>query len=59
MLPSASDPLAGNQYIAVAELLAGRDGRNDKIVLGAALTPAAIQAYLKDEIQVGSALSVC
>jgi hypothetical protein len=46
------DPLAGQQYIAAAELQAGRDGRNDRVVLGAALTTAAIQAYLKDEIQV-------
>uniref|UniRef100_A0A383V6U4 ATP-dependent helicase HrpB n=1 Tax=Tetradesmus obliquus TaxID=3088 RepID=A0A383V6U4_TETOB len=50
-LPSAGDPLAGQQYIAAAELQAGRDGRNDRVVLGAALTQAAIQAYLKDEIQ--------
>lgn len=51
-LPSAGDPLAGQQYIAAAELQAGRDGRNDRVVLGAALAQAAIQAYLKDEIQV-------
>ncbi|KAF6265234.1 ATP-dependent helicase HrpB [Scenedesmus sp. NREL 46B-D3] len=50
-LPSAGDPLAGQQYIAAAELQAGRDGRNDRVVLGASLTQAAIQAYLRDEIQ--------
>jgi hypothetical protein len=52
MLPSSDDPLAGQQYIAAAELQAGRDGRNDRVMLGAALTQAAIQAYLKDEVQV-------
>jgi hypothetical protein len=52
VLPSSSDPLSTCQYIAVAELLVGRDGRNDRVVLGAALTPAAIQAYLQDEIRV-------
>lgn len=49
-LPSASDPLASQQYIAVAELLTGRDGCNDRITVGAGLPPAAINTYLPDEV---------
>jgi hypothetical protein len=49
-LPSQSDPLSSQQYIAVAELQAGRDGRNDRITLGAGLPAFAIDKYLSDEV---------
>jgi hypothetical protein len=49
-LPSASDPLAGQRYVAVAELQAGRDGRNDAITLGAGLPSSAIDTFLADEV---------
>lgn len=42
VLPSAGDPLSSQQYIAVAELQAGRGGSNDRITLGAGLPAAAI-----------------
>lgn len=41
-LPSPADPLCSQQYVAVAELQAGRGGSNDRIVLGAGLPPGAI-----------------
>lgn len=49
-LPSQSDSLSSQQYIAVAELQAGRDGRNDRIALGAGLPAFAIDKYLSDEV---------
>jgi len=49
-LPSSADPLSSQQYIAVADLQPGRDGRNDRISLGAGLPAAAIQQYLSDEV---------
>lgn len=55
-LPSASDPLAGQRYIAVADLQAGRDGRNDRVALGAALPPSAIDTYLSDEVATRTAV---
>ncbi len=48
---STDDALVGSRYIAVAELLPGRDGRNDRVTLGAALSSEAIEAHLQDEIQ--------
>ncbi|KIY98238.1 ATP-dependent helicase HrpB [Monoraphidium neglectum] len=45
------DPLKDAQYIAVAELSGGRDGRNDAARLGAALTLSAIKTHLASEIR--------
>ena len=46
-----SDPLSRADYVAVADLTAGRDGRSDAIALGAALTLNAIRTHLKDDIK--------
>ena len=45
--------MSESQYLAVAELQAGKAGADDIIQLGAALSSKAIKSYLSEEIQVG------
>ena len=50
-LLQADDPLKDAPYIAAAELSGGRDGRNDAVQLGAALSLSAIKTHLAAEIR--------
>ena len=52
LFAGGDDPLSESQYLAVAELQAGKAGANDIIQLGAALSSKAIKNYLSEEIQV-------
>lgn len=45
------DPLKEAKYIAVADLSAGRDGRNDAATLAAALSLGAIEKHLAGEVR--------
>ncbi|GBF89428.1 ATP-dependent helicase [Raphidocelis subcapitata] len=47
------DPLKAADYIAVAELSAGRDGRNDTCQLAAALSLSAIRTHLAADLREG------
>ena len=53
LFAGGDDPLSESQYLAVAELQAGRAGANDTIQLGAALSSKAIKNYFSEEMQVG------